>query len=413
MFSTSCFDILHAHDGDRVFTEVFTQDIVLILFQDSWDYSCGYVRAISHELALNSTVVIHNPFVSYSWRTLIHDSNARREYLRPFYDRSVVYIPTIVLPLQRFGCIRDLNTKVTYILFRTIYFLRFGLHRPIVWYFAYDAIRFPEYRKFGRLRVYDRPDHVASADRRENASIQQSDRQLIGVSSLVVVNSRLSYRYVHRFSKNVLLAPWGADEHEPIYKTQDEDMLEATCPHPRFGVVGSIDHRLDFRLIYKMARQCPRWNIILVGRIHEFSPRQGVMYAFYENLFRILALPNVYYVPEVSHGRIYSLLRSLDVGLVLYDPSQRFVCGSNPIKVYEYIAAGIPVVSTDIEMIRIMKPLVWVGKTTHEYLRCARAALKQRRTRQTPIPTAFLKRNSWRNHVKIIRLYMEKNIMRV
>lgn len=395
--------------GDRYLTYAMknnphTKDrlTVVFLFQDPWNYSCGYAHNIAHEVAHYGKVIIFNPFVQYSLKQLIFDKRKRAEWLLPFTDRSVVYIPNMaLLPFQRFVEIQQLNNVLSYWLFRIAYVLIAGFNHPILWYFAYQAIQYPDLLKFGCARVYDRPDHVASVDVSEDQIIKQFDKQLIIISTIVVVNSRVSYRYVRSFTLRVVQAPWGLDSLFLQAKHNKTALLQHFS-HPRLGMIGSIDHRLNMDIIYKLAQARPRWNIIFIGSLCGYTSLQSIARKFPVSWHRLLSLANVHHVSEVPHDQIPAVINSLDIGLVLYDTHLEFVKGSNPIKMYEYMSMGIPVVSTPIPMAKLLAPYVKTAKNAHLFVEKIESVMRNSPRHRFVGARKVSARYTWAKHVNAI-----------
>jgi teichuronic acid biosynthesis glycosyltransferase TuaH len=107
------------------------------------------------------------------------------------------------------------------------------------------------------------------------------------------------------------------------------------------GFVGRINERTDLRLLEAIADRGR--SLLLVG------PKDP---AFEPGRFEALRRrPNVRWVGLKPSGALPSYLQMMDVGLVPYRDS-RFNRGSFPLKTLEYLAAGLPVVATDLPAIR-------------------------------------------------------------
>lgn len=108
---------------------------------------------------------------------------------------------------------------------------------------------------------------------------------------------------------------------------------------PIAGVVGQFNSRTDITCLEAVSRTGT--SLLLVG------PRWFSTAAENDEFDRLIALPGVEWVPEVARDRVVSYLKVIDVGLTPYGDSM-FNRRSYPLKTLEYLAAGVPVVTTDV-----------------------------------------------------------------
>ncbi len=109
-------------------------------------------------------------------------------------------------------------------------------------------------------------------------------------------------------------------------------------PQPRLGYHGVLTNfKLDFGLLLEIARLHPEWHIVLIG-----EERQGQADP---TLAELVGLPNVHALGYRPYSVLPDYLRGIDVGLLPVDTSA-FAQAIFPMKLYEYLAAGVPVVST-------------------------------------------------------------------
>jgi glycosyltransferase involved in cell wall biosynthesis len=113
----------------------------------------------------------------------------------------------------------------------------------------------------------------------------------------------------------------------------------AALPRPRVGYVGLLSHFLDFEALEALRRARRGGTLVLVGpgtpateaRMRELAARDGVA---------VLGPRPYAEVPAVMQG--------LDVGVIPFRAAEPAVQGINPNKVYQYLAAGLPVVTTPV-----------------------------------------------------------------
>ncbi|MCB9153248.1 MAG: glycosyltransferase [Caldilineae bacterium] len=113
----------------------------------------------------------------------------------------------------------------------------------------------------------------------------------------------------------------------------------AALPRPILGVVGGINAKLDLALLAAVAGRRPNWTIALVGPVS-----YGVSD---DDLAALRRLPNAHFIGPVEHDQVPGVIAACDVCLIPYrlNEQTRHV---NPLKVYEYLAGGKPVVATPL-----------------------------------------------------------------
>lgn len=139
-------------------------------------------------------------------------------------------------------------------------------------------------------------------------------------------------------------------------------------PGPVVGVVGQLNERLDLDLLEAVADSGT--SLLLVG------PRYEQDATTRSRLDALLARPTVQWIDRRPYAEMPGLLGRLAVGLTPYTRSD-FNRGSFPLKTLDYLAAGLPVVSTDLPSARALgAPDVLLATGPKEFLAATRRALE-------------------------------------
>lgn len=118
----------------------------------------------------------------------------------------------------------------------------------------------------------------------------------------------------------------------------------AAIPEPRMAYVGALsDFKVDFPMLGEVARSHPEWQFILIGEEREGQHDPG--------LEAMGQLPNVHRLGHRPYARLPDYLRGVSVGL-LPTRINDYTRSMFPMKYFEYLAAGVPVVSTPLEFTR-------------------------------------------------------------
>jgi glycosyltransferase involved in cell wall biosynthesis len=144
----------------------------------------------------------------------------------------------------------------------------------------------------------------------------------------------------------------------------------ASLPRPRVGFVGQIDDRMDQELVAAVARwlrsRSKPGEVVLVGRV-----KQGVKVA------ALKREPNVHLIGFVPYEQLAGVYRELDVGIVPYVKSP-LTQACNPLKVYEYLAADLPTVATDLAGLNTTREAISVAGDHASFIAAVEQALEDR-----------------------------------
>jgi teichuronic acid biosynthesis glycosyltransferase TuaH len=141
--------------------------------------------------------------------------------------------------------------------------------------------------------------------------------------------------------------------------------LEPIAPHEKvaqikgkvLGYLGNIERRTDFNLLLEAIEQLPDWTLVMAGPVElKYVPD-----AFMNH-------PRIKLVGSVSHTEAPAMIKRFDVAMIPFKPDD-VSKGIYPLKLYEYLAAGKPVVSTNFnpDVLSELKPVVHVGENPTEF----------------------------------------------
>jgi UDP-galactopyranose mutase len=163
---------------------------------------------------------------------------------------------------------------------------------------------------------------------------------------------------------------------------QDQEAI----PTPRAGFFGVIDERMDMDLLRAAAQQAPHVQFVMIGPLAKIVPSD------------LPNLPNLHWLGPKSYQELPSYLAGWDCGIMPFalNESTRFI---SPTKTPEYLAGGLPVVSTDINDVRrpygdmgLVSIAANPGEFAEEIERCIRVREDERRLKRVD---EFLADKSW------------------
>lgn len=274
------------------------------------------------------------------WRRL------RRGLSPPRQADGLHVLSPLVLPLHRSRVARALNARLLpAVVGRAA--RRLGLQRPILWAYVPQAevlidVLHPS------LVVYHCVDDIAAQERIDTASFAAAERRFAARADLVLASSPSLAERMRSLSSNVLEAPNVADTE--LFATALApspparlDPAMAALPAPRIVFTGAIvSIKLDIPLLVALARLRPAWSFALVGPVGPGDPRTDVS--------ALAAQPNIHLLGPRPHAELPDVLRGAAAGLIPYARNE-LTDSVFPMKVYEYLAAGLPVVATPLPAI--------------------------------------------------------------
>ncbi|MGO9759712.1 MAG: glycosyltransferase [Solirubrobacteraceae bacterium] len=249
----------------------------------------------------------------------------------------------LVVPLHRSRLVRALNARLLPALVRRAA-RRLGLREPILWAYVPQAEVLIEALQ-PSLIVYHCVDDIAAHGRIDTASFRAAEERFAARADLVLASAPALAERLRRFSSNVLDAPNVADTElfsQALIPSPPApvDPQMAELPAPRIVFTGAIVAvKLDLALLAELARSRPSWSFALVGPIGPGEPHADVSV--------LTAEPNIHLLGPRAYGELPNVLRAADAGLIPYARNE-LTDSIFPMKVYEYLAAGLPVIATPL-----------------------------------------------------------------
>lgn len=190
-----------------------------------------------------------------------------------------------------------------------------------------------------RALVYNRSDKHSEFAEADQRLIRELEERLLRESDLIVYTSHDLMEEDRQLADGrQMFLDHGVDlDHFDLNRALPEPDDMKTIPHPRIGFFGGLAHYVvDFELIRNVAVQLPHAHVVLVGD-QKCSDNE---------IERMVALPNLTWLGFRSYEEIPAFGAAFDVAIMPWQDNE-WIRRSNPIKLKEYLALGLPVVSTN------------------------------------------------------------------
>ncbi len=230
--------------------------------------------------------------------------------------------------------------------------------------------------RFGWRIVYDCMDHHAGFSSNATPMVAEEERLLAG-ADLVLASSQGLLAFCRERTEHVLLLP-NACDYEHFSRVKPRPGKE----RPVIGYYGAIADWFDSNLVSELARHRTDWDFVFIGSTWSGDVRH------------LERLPNVRLTGEQPYASLPRWLDGMDV-LMLPFKRQPLTEATNPVKAYEILAAGRPLVSVPLPEMAALAPLVRLASTVHEFEHEIDAALREDDPAQIERRRAFARHNTW------------------
>jgi glycosyltransferase involved in cell wall biosynthesis len=250
----------------------------------------------------------------------------------------------LVLPLHAQPAARALNARLLPALVARAT-RRLAIARPILWGYVPQAEALLDTLD-PSLVVYHCVDDIAAQPGVDATSFRAAEERFARHADLILASAPALAERMRTLNDNVLYAPNVADTAAFATALQDGpvDSAIAALPTPRVVFTGAVvATKLDVELIVAVARSRPGYTFALVGPTGMGDPSTDVS--------ALRTAPNIHLLGGRTHDALPSVLRGADVGIIPYALNQ-LTASIFPMKVYEYLAAGLPVVATALPALR-------------------------------------------------------------
>ena len=342
----------------------------ILCFASGYDAPPTSKHHVMHILAERNTVLWVNYHASRAPTASSSDALHMARKLADVFSglrrprRNLYVLTPLVVPLPASPWARRLNRALLIgQIRRALDRLRNG---PLqIWSFTPDVAYALGHFGAEKVVYYCVDDH-ASFTGYDRQQVLRDEEALCRRADLVVTTSMALQRSKAPWNPNTILVPHGVD-YEHFSRAVREDLPcppdIAAIPHPRLGFFGLIRDWVDLDLLADVARRRPDWHIVMIG-----DADSNVDLAQYR------AIRNMHFLGRKSYADLPAYCKHFDVGLIPFKINE-LTEAVNPIKLREYLAAGLPVVSTPLPEVTLYKDLVHLANGKHSFDKMAQAAL--------------------------------------
>ncbi len=380
-------------------------DRTILCFASNWFYDPTSKHHVMKLLAEHNHVVWVNYHASRRPTISSADAGAIVGKLRQVIEGprrvadNITVLTPLVIPLPGNRAATAVNRRLLVRQIRNV--LRSLSPRPVqLWSFAPDVDylvgRFDEEAvvyycvdAFGEFTGYDR------------AAIHSAETRLCKKADLVITTAQLLYDAKRSLNDRTVLVTHGVD-HDHLAKATDADTIIppdiADIPRPILGFWGLIQDWIDTDLLASIAWQRPDWSIVLIGE--EATDCSALR-----------DLRNVHLLGRRPYESLPAYAKAMTVGLI---PFRRNALTEavNPIKLREYLSAGLPVISTPLPEVRRYELWVRLANTPAEWIAAITDTLTNHSPEEAAARTQAMQCETWSAKLDEIQTHLDLALAR-
>jgi glycosyltransferase involved in cell wall biosynthesis len=285
--------------------------------------------------------------------------------VKPQENITVYTLPPVLPFFNRYRFLNKLNQR------RAARFIRkkmkqHGFENPLLWtYSPVCCDCAPEVPHQGL--VYDCVDrHSAYGGQMDPAVVDRMEEDLARQCDVVFATAKPLAERLAAFNKNVTFIPNGANYERFAQAAQPQPTPDdlAPIPQPRFGFVGALQPCIEYGFVQAAAKARPDWSFVFIG-----TEKPGA------DLLDLRTLPNVYFLGLKPNEELPKYLANFDACLNLFAESD-LSKDVSPLKFYEYLATGRPIVSTpQPEQVLQFAEIIQIAHTAEEFIAACEKSL--------------------------------------
>jgi hypothetical protein len=261
--------------------------------------------------------------------------------------------------------------------------ISYMLHFP-----GWSPLAFKMRESSGGKVIFDCMDDHSGFSTNTAESLKE-EQSLLKNADLVITSSFLLEKKAHTENSNTILAKNGTDfVHFNTALRNGE--LEALTDKPIIGYYGAISDWFDMEIVEYCAKEKPEWNFVLIGS------------TFGCNIEKADKLANVHFLGEKPYKDLPGYFAYFDVCTIPFKIIP-LTLATNPVKFYEYLSGGKPVVSVELPELEQYKEYCYLAKNKEDFVHMLEKALLEKdNTALVKERIALAKDNSWDQRFQVI-----------
>jgi len=316
-----------------------------------------------------------------------------------------LYTPWIIPFSSHNLTIHRINVKISCFFLKKV-LKKLDFHEYIIWFYDPEGVYY--LNELNPILIcYDCVDEYPTmpdykTKNRKNRIIDL-ERKLIKKCNIVFTTSYNLFKKKRELNNNTFLVE-NVGDYDHFSKAQLK-MLNTSSdfpqmPKPIIGFVGALDtYKVDFELIEFLSDQRPEWSFVFIGDMQGGADGKK----------EVPQKQNIYYLGRKKYKNLPEYVAHFDVCIIPYKIND-YTRHVFPIKLYEFLSAGKPIVATELPSIQKLQDIIIIAKSYEAFLLGIEEAIQQDSEKLIQNRIEIAKQNTWETRVNKLLSYVESNI---
>jgi glycosyltransferase involved in cell wall biosynthesis len=315
-------------------------------------------------------------------------------------EPNIFVIDPPVLPLPGVAAAERINRVVLVTRLRQLC-RRLGLQQPLIWTFL-PHVGWLLGRLQERMTIYHCVDEYSEFSGVPKDVIVRMEQDLVRRADIVFTSAEKLCAERRTINPHTHFIPHGVDVAH-FSRALDASTTVAPevarLPKPVIGFFGLLADWVDLDMIGALAQARPQWSFALVGKTQT-------------DLEAVRRLPNVHLLGQQPYTALPSYCRGFDVGLIPFRMNE-LTLRVNPLKLREYLAAGLPVVSTPLPEVVRYRDVVHIAVNRDGFIQEIESALMERSTKDDRRRVEMMRSEGWEARVERMSAIIKPRLTKV
>ena len=241
--------------------------------------------------------------------------------------------------------------------------------------------------------IYDNQEGFFS--KKNKYMVRNAEDRLISLADIVITAQRALASAYCKDRSTIYCPPGVSTEFINSLKKAQHKPDDLPKRGTIMGYAGGVNEKLDLNCIDFLANYNPTWQIVLIGK-NFFKGRLA------EKFEHLLKKKNIHYLGPKPWDQLPCYVKWFNVGILPYFPTNVAKWCDTPAKLFEYLAAELPIVEIGLPNPNTVDGLVEVARTPEEFAQKVENSLKEDNSEKRQIRKKIALENTWESRAKYI-----------